>query len=101
MIAYLARLLGGLFGLKFFIGGVLMTILGIVLYNGVVGIIEEVMNFALAQINGVSMGSVTSPTISGFGGWMLAQLKFAECFAVIVTAVSIKFVLRKIPFLKW
>lgn len=101
MIAWLARILGATFGLKFFMSGVLMTIIGVVLYNIIVDVIEEVMNFALAQVNGVSAGSITSPTISGFAGWFLAQVKLPECFAIMVTCISIRFILRKIPFLKW
>lgn len=101
ILGWLSRLLGGVFSLKFFAGGLMMTILAVVLYNGVVLMIEESLNFALGQINGVSTGTITSPSLTGFGGWFLAQVKMPECFAVMVTCVSIKFVLRKIPFLKW
>lgn len=101
VIAWVAKVVGSVFGLKFFMSGVLMTIIGIILYNMVVEIIEEVMNFALTQINGVSTGAVISPTISGFAGWFLTQVKLPECFAIMVTCISIRFILRKIPFLKW
>lgn len=101
MIAWLARIVGSVFGLKFFLGGVIMSILAIVLYNGLVGVIEETLNFAVAQISGVEYGSFTSPSISGFAGWFLAQLKLPECISVICSAVAIKFILRKIPFIKW
>lgn len=101
MIALLSRLLGSVFTLKFFMSGVMMTILAVVLYNLCVTTIEEVMNFAIAKISGQNIGSITSPTISGFAGWFLAQVKLAECLSVIVSAVSIRFLLRKIPFLKW
>lgn len=101
MMQWLTRIVGAIFGLKFFMSGVLMVIIAIVMYNGVVEIIQETMNFALTQINGVTTGTIPSPSITGFAGWFLAQVKLAECFAVMVTAISIKFVLRKIPFLKW
>ena len=101
MIALLSRLLGSVFTLKFFMSGVMMTILAVVLYNLCVTTIEEVMNFAIVQIGGAGIGSVSSPTITGFAGWFLAQIKLPECLAVMVSAVSIKFILRKIPFLKW
>lgn len=101
MVAWLARIVGSVFGLKFFIGGLLMTILAVILYNGLVGVVEEVLNFAVAQISGLEYGAVASPSVSGFAGWFLAQLKLPECLSVIVTAVSIRFILRKIPFIKW
>jgi uncharacterized membrane protein YhdT len=101
MLAWLSRVVGSIFGLKFFMGGVLMTVLGVVLYNALVGIVEEVMTFTVSQIGGAGVGSISSPSITGFAGWFLAQVKLPECFAVMVSAVAIKFVLRKIPFLKW
>lgn len=101
VIAWVARVVGSVFGLKFFMSGVLMSIIGIILYNLVVDVIEEVMNFTLTQINGVTTTGIASPTISGFAGWFLAQIKLPECFAIMVTCISIRFILRKIPFLKW
>lgn len=101
MLAWLAKIVGSVFGLKFFMGGVLMAVLGVVLYNLIVSTIEEVFNFAIAQMGGVSSAGITSPTITGFAGWFLAAVKMPECFAVVVAAVALRFVLRKIPFLKW
>jgi len=101
MGVWFARLIGSVFGIKGFMGGLLMTIIAVVLYNLFVTTITEIMNFSLAQISGSSMGSVSSPTISGFAGWFLAQLKVPECVSVIGTTVALRFGLRKIPFLKW
>jgi hypothetical protein len=101
MFAWFARILGGIFGLKGFASGVMMVVLGVVLYNGVVLIVEECMNFAVAQIGGVSTGTITSPTITGFAGWFLSTIKVPESFAIMVSCVAIKFVLKKIPFIKW
>lgn len=101
MIQAIKNLLGGVFSFKFFMSGVYMTILAVVLYNLCVTTIQEVMNFAIEQIGGAGIGSVSNPTITGFAGWFLAQIKLPECLAVMVSAVSIKFILRKIPFLKW
>lgn len=101
MIKWLASILGGVFTLKTFMGGLMMTILAVVLYNVAVEGIEEALEFAIAAAGDVEAGTVTSPTITGFAGWFIAQCKVPECFAVMVSAVSIKFILRKIPFLKW
>jgi len=101
MLKFLSSIVGSIFSLKFFISGGMMVILAIVLYNLAVEVIQEIMNFAIAQISGYSSTSVTSPTISGFAGWFLAQIKLPECFSVMVSAISIRFILRKIPFLHW
>ncbi|MEN6461034.1 MAG: hypothetical protein ABFC94_06680 [Syntrophomonas sp.] len=101
MIALISRLLGSVFTLKFFMSGVMMTILAVVLYNLCVTTIQEVFNFAIEQIGQAGIGSVSIPSITGFAGWFLAQVKLPECLSVMVSAISIKFILRKIPFLKW
>lgn len=101
MIKWLAANLTGIFTLKTFMGGLMMTVLAIVLYNLSVEMIEEALNFAVAQASNNQSGSISSPTITGFAGWALAQLKVPECFSVMVSCVSIKFILRKIPFLHW
>ena len=101
MVKWLLALLGSSFTGKVFTYFLVTVVLSIVLYNFIVLFIQESMTFALTQINGVEVGSVASPSISGFAGWFLVQVKVAECFAVMVSAVSIRFVLRKIPFIKW
>ncbi len=101
MFAWFSRLLAGVFSLKFFMGGLMMTIGAVVLYNLLVEVVEETLNFGLAQISGVSAEGIASPSITGFAGWFIASIKVPETFAVIVTCISLKFVLRKIPFLKW
>lgn len=101
MIKWLASILGSILSWKTFASGALMVILGIILYNLVVDIVQEVMNFAITKINGVSINYANNPTFTGFAGWVLAQFKVPECIAVIISCVSIKFILRKIPFLRW
>lgn len=101
MFAWFSRILSGVFSIKFFMGGIFMMILAIILYNLIVEVVEETLNFGIAQISGVSAQGISSPTISGFAGWFIASIKVPETFAVIVTCISLKFVLKKIPFLKW
>lgn len=101
MVRWLLSIITGISGLKVFMGGGLMIILGITVYNLVVDIIEEVLNFVLAQVNGVSVGNVVQPSITGFAAWALTGLKFPECISVITSMIVLRFVLRKIPFLRW
>jgi hypothetical protein len=103
MFAWLARIFGAIIGQKLFMSGIFMTVGAIILYNLIVEVVDELMTFSLAQISGAGpgVGSVISPTITGFAGWWIAELKVPEAFAVIVSFVSVKFMLRKIPFLRW
>lgn len=101
MGAWLSRILASLFGMKFFMGGLMMTILALILYNLICEVVGETLNFAVAQIGGVTAATITNPTISGAAGYVLGAIKFPEAFSIMVTCVSIKFILRKIPFIKW
>lgn len=101
MFAWLGRIVAAIFGTKFFMSGVMMTILGLILYNLIVEVISEALAFAVAQLGGVSAGTIASPTISGAAGYVLGAVKFPEAFGIMLTCISLKFVLRKIPFLKW
>lgn len=100
MFAWLGRLLAGVFSLKVFAGGLFMSILAIIGYNLVVEVVSEALTFALSKVSGTS-GSVTNPSVTGFAGWFVAQIKIPEVFAVITTFVLLKWTLRKIPFLRW
>ena len=82
MLAWFARLLSGVFSLKFFMSGVFMTIGVIFLYNLAVEIVEEVFNFAISKANGVSVTGITSPTFTGWVAWFLAQLKIPEILSM-------------------
>lgn len=101
MFAWFARLLSGVFSLKVFAGGLFMTILGVVAYNLIVDVVAETLEFATAKISGQTVEGVINPNITGFTGWFLGQIKIPEVFAVITTIVFLKWMLRKIPFLKW
>ncbi len=101
MLKAIYALLGGLFTFKTFMSGILMTILAIILYNLFVESTQEILNFTLAKINGVDTSGIANPSVSGFAGWAVAQLKLPEALSVIASAVSIRFLLRKIPFINW
>lgn len=80
-----------------------LAFLAIGAYNLVCEIIQESLTFALNQISGVVApdGGGSGINITGAGGWLLTQLRFPECVAFVISCVSIKFIARKIPFVKW
>ena len=101
MIAWIARILGSVFGLKIFLGEGLMVIVSIVFYNLMTEVISEAMTFALSEMNGVSIDGFAMPSISGFGAWMATIYRIPECVSVIVAFAVSRFILTKIPFLRW
>lgn len=101
MFAWFARLLSGVFTLKVFMGGLFMTILAIIGYNLIVEVVSESLEFAVSKISGQTINGVTNPSVTGFAGWFIGQIKIPEVFAVITTFVLLKWTLRKIPFLRW
>lgn len=100
MIKWLAAIVSSVFSMKSLVSLVVLSVLGIIFYNLLVEVIQESMNFALTQL-GNTPGTVPSQSLSGFSGWFAAQIKIPECLSVVGSAVSVKFILRKIPFIKW
>jgi len=101
MIRYLSLILGGIFSVKSFFAGFMVICLGIIFYNLAAEILQEVLNFAISQVSGTSFETPANPSFSGFAGWFLGQLKIPECISVFVSAVAIRFILKKIPFINW
>lgn len=102
MFKWFSAMITGMFSMKAFMGGLFMTVLGVVLYNLAVSMIEESLDYALTEINSVSQGqSISSASISGFAGWFLANLKVPEMLSVIITCVILRWTLIKIPFFRW
>lgn len=52
-----------------------------------------------AQIDQIDFGSMTSVSIelSGLAAWLAVQLRFIDCFAVLITALVVRLTLNFIP----
>jgi hypothetical protein len=85
-------------------GILVITILGVVLYNLIVDVVQECFTFALSQVNGIDGGSgppSTSIQFVGLAGYLASHLKLTNCFAWIINVTLLKWLLAKIPFIKW
>ncbi len=100
MILWMTRIIAAIFGTRSFLAVGFMAILGIILYNLAAEIMVEIFNFALGKIGAVDISGTIAP-ITGFSAWLLTQLRFTECISVIMSTVATKFILRKIPFIRW
>ena len=88
---------------KLFIGFAITGILAVVLYNGVVEIAQEVLTWAMGKITAMSGAELPSGLIqlSGLAAWMAQQTYIPAQVGIAVSAVSLKWLVVKIPFLKW
>lgn len=64
-------------------------------------IFDIVMNFALSKMAGVLDIQAATMEFTGFAAWVAQQLRFQDCLAFIMSAIFAKWLLRKIPFIRW
>ena len=101
MGAILGRIISAIFGSRTFLSGLMVVVISIIFYNLAVEIIGEIFTFSLNKINGVSVGSAPTASFSGYVGWWVCNLKIPQAISVVTSAVGTKFILRKIPFIRW
>jgi hypothetical protein len=106
--AALTTIFGGLLGgWKTFLTGIVLKVtLAFVLYNLVAEVFGEVLTWVADKLGAVTVasGSVTSIDMAGFSsllGWLGATMKIPEQLSIMVTCILAKFMLRKIPFVRW
>lgn len=104
IIAALTALFGGWKG--FFGGFLVKTLLVIVLYNLVVEFFDEVLQWVVQKLGGITApgGTISSfdvGSISSLGAWLVSTMRIPECLAFIITVIILKWTLRKIPFIRW
>jgi hypothetical protein len=95
------RLIMGVTALKVFLGGLFMTIIGIVMYNVITDLINEALIFTLTQMDSLDVGSGATATYTGVAAWFADKLCFQEMLAFMISMITLKWMLRKIPFMKW
>lgn len=82
---------------------VLVTALGITIYNVAADLLEAVLQWVMSEVSAVPVGELPSGMVqlSGLGAWMAQQTYLHEQVGIAITAVSLKWLVVKIPFLKW
>lgn len=101
-----AWLLGGLGvllgGWKTFLLGVFLAGLTVLIYNSLCDFIEEILNFALQEINAADPGSHTlGMQLTGLGAYLADKLRLVDCMGWIVSCMTIKITLKCVPFLRF
>lgn len=88
---------------KAFVSLIVTSILGVVLYNVVSEVFGELLTFVQSQLTEVTGEGLTGATLEfvGLGAWFADKLLLPEQVGVMLTFISLKWLVVKIPFLKW
>ena len=85
--------------MKTFIIGVFYIGIPILLYNILVSLIFDFIDFGMNYIADANMDSVVIQ-LTGMGGWMAQQIMLPQAFSIFISFLSIRFIMRFIPFIK-
>jgi hypothetical protein len=102
--AWVAGFFAFLRGYKVFFGGLFLSILVVFLYNLVAEIVGEVLSWSLSVMSSETAGVVgESPSVGldGVGAYLAGVLRVPEMLSVALNLVALKWLLRKIPFVRW
>lgn len=88
---------------KTFSAFLITGILAVVLYNVVSEILGEIMDFALSKISEVSTSGISGVALelTSLGGWCAECCRLDDQVAIAITFISTKWLIVKVPFLKW
>lgn len=104
LTAFLRTSLIALFGSwKAVLVTTMLTFAGITLYNVYTEMLQIFTNYALG-IYGTAQtpqGAQTLYQFTGLLGYFMNCFKIPECMSFIMAIITMKFLMRKIPFIKW
>lgn len=84
----------------FFTGTFIISLLAL-LWKFAVELILRLLGFALSLLASVTGPDSIVVEYTGLAAYFVYHFKIAECLTVIFSAVILKFILRKIPFIGW
>lgn len=63
------------------------------LYRLYIFILVRVTMYAFSKLEAVNWGNNLALQLTGFGGWIATQLNLQGCFAIMLSALSVRFIL--------
>lgn len=89
-------------GWKTFLGVLVTGLVGVLIFNVAIDLIEAGLTWVLSSLGNVSdPGLPGSSSITGLGAYLAMHLKLVECVGLVCSVVLLKWMVVKIPFLKW
>lgn len=71
------------------------------LWNTIVDFLNMLFQKAIGLISSLVAPEAVAINFEGLTAYFSQQFRFAECLTVIFSAYLLKFLLRKIPFIRW
>ena len=71
------------------------------LWNKLTEFFAFVLDWGLAQVSALGGPDTVVVEYTGLAAWFAIHLKFPECLTIMFTCLSIKWILRKIPVIRW
>ncbi len=73
-------------------------VLPVVLYKLFVEVLDEIMQYSSDAVSGAGMSS-TIMDLTGFAGWIAAQMNLSASLAIFFSALALRYTLSMIPFI--
>jgi hypothetical protein len=89
---------------RLLIYGILVSVIAIELYNLFCNVVQELFNWVTSQLGGVSSPDGMPGegyTFADLAAWFGYHLKISQCLSFIFAAIAFKWIVVKIPFVKW
>jgi len=86
-----------------FLGITLMAALGVLIYNVAVDLMGDVLTWAVGRVAAIDPSELPNGwlTLTSLGAWLAQETYLDQQIGIAVTAISMKWVVVKIPFIKW
>lgn len=89
-----------LLAFKYFIKAVIIVAIPLAILMGINMFMNEVIEWTVTQIGAVNVGDITTYQITGIAFYLVNALGLDTAMGAIISALSIKFTLKCIPFLR-
>lgn len=101
VIASLFNLFGGW---RLIVYAMLVSMIGILLYNLMCDMLSEALTWLLSEIQAQEIPGVPGATgyaFANLAGYLANRLRLIQAFSFIFNITMVKFMIVKLPFLKW
>lgn len=88
---------------KVFLVGGFLAFLGVSLYSLFLYGVNDFADYISSALGaaGTPTGRAGLNSFAGFIGWFARSMKVPECLSFMVDVIMMKWIMRKIPFIKW
>lgn len=86
--------------MKLFLKGLIITVIPLAILTAINLVMGTMIDWIITKVDAVSVSEFTATQLTGIGAYLFAELGLNTACSAILSGLSIKMVLRSIPFLK-